>query len=64
MRHQPGQFYFLVEVEKDSIQSVFYFLKELNYAVFSDATSDKLLSNSKLLDSLTFFLNSDKFIFN
>ncbi|NDP20025.1 MAG: hypothetical protein GZ091_02930 [Paludibacter sp.] len=42
MRHQPGRFYYLVEVEKDSIQSVFYFLKELNNAVFLEPTSDIL----------------------
>lgn len=50
MRHQPGRFYYLIEVEKDSIQSVFYYLKELNYAVFSDPTSDileKYLPNNK-----------------
>jgi len=50
MRHQPGRFYFLIEVEKDSIQSVFYYLKELNYAAFSDPTSDildKYLPNNK-----------------
>jgi len=50
MRHQPSRFYFLIEVEKDSIQSIFYFLKELNYAVFSDPTSDileKYLPNNK-----------------
>jgi hypothetical protein len=50
MRHQPGRFYFLIEVEKDSIQSVFYYLKELNYAVFSDPSSDileKYLPNNK-----------------
>jgi len=50
MRHQPGRFYYLIEVEKDSIQSIFYYLKELNYAVFSDPTSDiieKYLPNNK-----------------
>lgn len=50
MRHQPGRFYFLIEVEKDASQSVFYFLKELNYAVFLEPTSDildKYLPNNK-----------------
>jgi hypothetical protein len=50
MRHQPGRFYFIIEVEKDSIQSVFYNLKEMNYAVFSEPTSDileKYLPNNK-----------------
>lgn len=50
MRHQPGRFYFIIEVEKDSTQSIFYYLKELNYAVFLEPTSDileKYLPNSK-----------------
>jgi len=50
MRHQPGRFYFIIEVEKDSTQSVFYYLKELNYAVFLEPTSDileKYLPNRK-----------------
>lgn len=42
MHHQPGRFYFLIEVEKDAVQSVFYFLKDLNYAVFLEPTSDIL----------------------
>src|SRR5659263_608056 len=42
MRHQPGRFYFIIEVEKDSTQSVFYYLKELDYAVFLEPTIDIL----------------------
>ncbi len=34
MIHQPGRFYLLVEVEKDAIESVFYFMKEKKYHVF------------------------------
>ena len=34
MIHQPGRFYLLVEVEKDAIESVFYFMKEKKYPVF------------------------------
>jgi len=33
MQHQPGKFYYLVEVEKESVEAVFYALKELQYAV-------------------------------
>ena len=42
MVHQPGRFYLLIEVEKDATQSIFYFLKEANYSVFIDPTSDLL----------------------
>lgn len=42
MLHQPGNFYVLVEVEKEAAQSVFYFLKEANYSVFIDPTNDLL----------------------
>lgn len=42
MLHQSGNFYILVEVEKEATQSVFYFLKEANYSVFIDPTNDIL----------------------
>jgi hypothetical protein len=42
MIHQPGIFNFIIEVEKDVTQSVFYFLKELKYSVFIEPTSDIL----------------------
>lgn len=42
MLHQSGNFYVLVEVEKEAAQSVFYFLKEANYSVFIDPTNDLL----------------------
>lgn len=42
MLHQSGNFYVLVEVEKEATQSVFYFLKEANYSVFIDPTNDLL----------------------
>jgi len=50
MQHQPNQFYYLVEVEKESTESVFYFLKETNNSVFLNPNSDilnKYLSNNK-----------------
>ena len=42
MLHQSGNFYTLVEVEKEATQSVFYFLKEAKYSVFIDPTNDLL----------------------
>lgn len=40
MQHQPGNFQVIVELEKEVIQSAFYFLKELNYPVFIEPTVD------------------------
>jgi hypothetical protein len=40
MIHQPNRFYYLVEVDKEATNSVFYFLKEAKYAVFLDPTQD------------------------
>ena len=42
MHHQPGNFQIIVEVEKEVTHSVFYFLKELNYTVFTKPTEDLL----------------------
>lgn len=42
MLHQPGRFYTLVEVEKDAMESVFYFLKENKTNVFLNPTSEIL----------------------
>lgn len=42
MQHQSGSFQIIVEVEKDVTQSVFYFLKELNYPVFIEPTEEIL----------------------
>lgn len=42
MVHQPGRFYQLVETDRDAIESVFYFLKELNKEVFLKPSSDIL----------------------
>lgn len=50
MLHQSGNFYVMVEVEKEATQSIFYFLKEANYSVFIDLTNDildKYLPNNK-----------------
>lgn len=40
MLHQPGRFYLLVEVEKDAIDSVFYFMKEKKYSVFVEPSRE------------------------
>lgn len=42
MLHQPGRFYSLVEVEKDAIENVFYFLKENKHNVFLNPSADIL----------------------
>ena len=36
MHHQPGRFYTLIEVEKDALSSVFYFLQEKRRNVYLD----------------------------
>lgn len=40
MIHQPGRFYTLVEAEKETIESVFYFVKDIHKNVFIDPTFD------------------------
>ena len=40
MIHQPGRFYILIEVDKDSTQSVFFYLKENKFSVFIEPTKD------------------------
>ena len=50
MVHQPGKFYILVETEKESMESVFYFLKENKYSVYLNPGPDiidKYLSPEK-----------------
>ena len=50
MVHQPGKFYILVETEKESMESVFYFLKENKYAVYLNPGPEiisKYLSSEK-----------------
>ncbi len=42
MLHQPNKFYYLVEVEKDALESAFYFLRETKFAVFLEPTGDIL----------------------
>lgn len=40
MNHQPQQSYYLVEVEKESADAVFYFLKENKLSVFINPTQE------------------------
>jgi hypothetical protein len=42
MLHQPGRFYTLVEVNKETTESVFYFLKEKKKNVFLEPSFDIL----------------------
>lgn len=36
MLHQPGRYYQLIEVEKDAMEGIFYYLKDRNYSVFME----------------------------
>lgn len=40
MTHQSGRYYTLVEAEKDTMESIFYFLKDSNKNVFLDPSED------------------------
>ncbi|MCL2598031.1 MAG: hypothetical protein FWD66_10380 [Paludibacter sp.] len=42
MQHQMGKFYYLVEVEKDAVEAVFYSLKERNLSVFLNPNQEIL----------------------
>ena len=42
MLHQPFKFYNLVEVEKEAMESVFFFMKENKYSVFIEPDLDTL----------------------
>ena len=42
MIHQPFKFYYILEIEKEAMNSIFYFLKDLNFPVFLEPTSDIL----------------------
>lgn len=50
MIHQSNQFYYLVETDKETTDSIFYFLRELKKSVFLEPTPDileKYLFNEK-----------------
>lgn len=42
MIHQPFRFYYMLELEKETTESIFYFLKESNFSVFLDPNKDIL----------------------
>lgn len=42
MVHQPGNFFYLLEAEKEALESVFYFLKDTKFAVFLEPNRDIL----------------------
>lgn len=42
MQHQPGRFLTLVEVEKEAIQSVFYFLKDQQFQAYAKPSKEIL----------------------
>lgn len=42
MQHQMGKFYYMIEVEKESAEAVFYALKEQNLAVFLNPSQEIL----------------------
>jgi hypothetical protein len=42
MQHQPNRFFLLVETDKETTNSVFYFLREIKKSVFIEPTNDIL----------------------
>ena len=42
MQHQPNRFFLLVETDKETTNSIFYFLREIKKSVFIEPTSDIL----------------------
>ena len=42
MQHQPGRFLTLVEVEKEAIQSVFYYLKDQQFQAYAEPSKEIL----------------------
>lgn len=42
MQHQPNRFFVLVETDKETVNSAFYFLREIKKSVFVEPTTDIL----------------------
>ncbi|MEQ6121520.1 DUF6577 family protein [Reichenbachiella sp. MALMAid0571] len=40
MLHQPGKYYQLLEVDKDAVESIFYYLKDRNYSVYMEPSEE------------------------
>ena len=52
MVHQIGRFYILIEVEKEAVESVFYYLKEREKDVFLNPSSDILYHYANAKESI------------
>lgn len=52
MIHQPGIFYTLIEVEKDAMESVFYFLQTKTNNVFMDPSESLLARYAQSKDNI------------
>ena len=57
MLHQPGRFYTLIEVNKETTQSVFYFLKETKKNIFLEPDAE-ILSLYASAEKETIIINS------
>ena len=57
MIHQPGRFYTLIEVDKETTQSVFYFLKETRKNIFLKPDAE-ILSLYASAEKETIIINS------
>lgn len=57
MLHQPGRFYTLIEVDKETTQSVFHFLKETKKNIFLEPDA-KILSLYASAEKETIIINS------
>lgn len=40
MVHQPGRYYQLIEVDKDSMESIFFYMKDRNYSVYMEPSQE------------------------
>lgn len=57
MLHQPGRFYTMIEVDKETTQSVFYFLKETKKNIFLEPDAE-ILSLYASAEKETIIINS------
>lgn len=57
MLHQPGRFYTMIEVDKETTQSVFYFLKETKKNIFLEPNAE-ILSLYASAEKDTIIINS------
>ena len=55
MQHQPNHFFILVETDKETTNSVFYFLREIKKSVFIEPTND-ILEKYNLNERETFII--------